>query len=35
LRQYQLSVDVQPAEHTIPTLIEAIVRYAKEHSRMA
>jgi uroporphyrinogen-III synthase len=35
LRQYQLSVDVQPAEHTIPALIEAIVRYASEHSRVA
>jgi uroporphyrinogen-III synthase len=35
LRQYQLSVDVQPAEHTIPALIEAIQQYAKEHSLIA
>jgi uroporphyrinogen-III synthase len=35
LRQYQLNVDVQPPEHTIPALIEAIVQYANEHSRSA
>jgi uroporphyrinogen-III synthase len=33
LRQYQLSVDVEPAEHTIAGLIEAMVRYAGTHSR--
>lgn len=27
LREYQLSVDVQPVEHTIPGLVEAIVRH--------
>jgi uroporphyrinogen-III synthase len=33
LRQYQLSVDVQPDEYTIPGLIEAIVQHAGTHSR--
>jgi uroporphyrinogen-III synthase len=32
LREYQLSVDVQPDEHTIPGLIEAIMRHAGAHS---
>jgi uroporphyrinogen-III synthase len=35
LRQYQLSVDVQPSEHTIPGLIEAIVRYVGTRARPA
>jgi len=33
LRQFQLSVDVQAAEYTIPGLIEAIRQRANERSR--
>jgi len=32
LRHYQLSVDVQAAQYTIPGLIEAIVQRRGEHS---
>jgi uroporphyrinogen-III synthase len=35
LRQYQLSVDVQAAESTIPALIEAIARHASALARPA
>ena len=35
LRQYQLTVDVQAAENTIPALIEAMVRHAETPPRPA
>jgi uroporphyrinogen-III synthase len=35
LRQYQLSVDVQATQYTIPGLIEAIVQHAAAHTASA